>query len=47
MNEMKTKGKENAVLFCVGKKGYEYFYKRDYTILGSYKDFWMNLVTIK
>ena len=36
-------GKENSVLFCVGKKGYEYFYKRDYAVKSYYKDFWMNL----
>ena len=28
---------------CVGKKGYEHFFKRDYTIINHYKDFWMNL----
>jgi F-type H+-transporting ATPase subunit gamma len=36
-------GKENAKLFCIGKKGYEHFYKRDYSIINHYKDFWMNL----
>ena len=41
--EINKVGKENSVLFCVGKKGYEYFYKRDYAVKSYYKDFWMNL----
>ena len=36
-------GKENAELFCIGKKGYEHFFKRDYRIVNHYKDFWVNL----
>ena len=36
-------GKNNAELFCIGKKGFEHFYKRDYNIINHYKDFWMNL----
>ena len=33
-------GKENAYLFCVGKKGFEHFNKRNYNILNHYQDFW-------
>ena len=36
-------GKNNAKLFCIGKKGYEHFNKRDYNIINHYKDFWMTL----
>ena len=36
-------GKNNAELFCIGKKGFEHFYKRDYNIIHQYKDFWKNL----
>jgi len=36
-------GKENSILLCVGKKGYEHFFKRNYSIINHYKDFWMNL----
>ena len=35
--------KENAHLFCIGKKGYEYFKKRNYKIINYYDDLWMNL----
>ena len=41
--EIEQVGKENTVLFCVGKKGYEHFHKRNYQILNNYKDFWTNL----
>jgi len=41
--EINKVGKENAILFCVGKKGYEHFYKRNYKVKTHYKDFWMNL----
>jgi len=36
-------GKENAELFCIGKKGYEYFKKRDYKIAKYYQDLWLEL----
>ena len=36
-------GKDNAELFCIGKKGYEHFHKRNYSIINHYKDFWMSL----
>ena len=41
--EISFVGKENAKLFCIGKKGYEYFYKRDYNVVNHYKDFWSTL----
>ena len=41
--EINKVGKKNAILFCVGKKGYEHFYKRNYTVRVHYKDFWMHL----
>jgi len=37
-------GKENAYLFCIGKKGYEYFKKREYKIINHYIDFWSDLI---
>jgi len=36
-------GKENAQLLCVGKKGYEYFKKRDYNIIKYYENIWNDL----
>jgi len=36
-------GKNNACLFCVGKKGYEHFHKRSYNIEHYYQDFWIGL----
>ena len=41
--EIEKVGKENASLFCVGKKGFEHFNKRNYTILNHYQDFWSDL----
>ena len=41
--EIKQVGKENAELFCLGKKGFEHFSKRDYKINENYTDFWTNL----
>ena len=41
--EIKQYNKENIKLFCIGKKGYEYFSKRGYTIEKYYVDFWNNL----
>ena len=35
--------KERAHLFCIGKKGYEYFKKRNYKIINYYDDLWVNL----
>jgi len=36
-------GKENARLFCIGKKGFEYFKKREYNVINHYTDFWADL----
>ena len=41
--EIQQVGKENAELFCLGKKGFEHFSKRDYKINKNYTDFWVNL----
>ena len=41
--EIEKVGKENAYLFCVGKKGFEHFNKRNYNILNHYQDFWSDL----
>ena len=41
--KIKEIGKENTYLFCIGKKGYEYFYKREYNIINHYVDFWADL----
>ena len=36
-------GKENAILFCIGKKGFEYFSKRDFNVKKYYEDLWVDL----
>ena len=36
-------GHENCLLFCVGKKGYEYFSKRQFNIVEYYEDLWTAL----
>jgi len=41
--EIKKVGKNNTELFCLGKKGYEHFSKRDYKINKNYTDFWTQL----
>ena len=41
--EIKKYNKENIKIFCIGKKGYEYFSKQGYTIEKHYVDFWNNL----
>ena len=41
--EIKQVGKENAELFCLGKKGYEHFSKRNYKINKNYTDYWTQL----
>ena len=41
--EINKIGKDNAKLICIGKKGYEYFYKRNYNVIKEYVDFWNNL----
>jgi F-type H+-transporting ATPase subunit gamma len=42
-NAVRAVGKENAVLFCIGKKGFEYFSKRDFNIEKYYEDLWIDL----
>jgi len=41
--EIKSIGKDNAKLICIGKKGYEYFEKRGYNVIHHYVDFWSDL----
>ena len=36
-------GHENCLLFCVGKKGYEYFSKRQFNVVEYYEDLWTAL----
>ncbi len=40
---IKTAGKENSKLICIGRKGYEYFGKRGYDVVEHYADFWNEL----
>ena len=42
-NEINKIGKDKSSLFCVGKKAFEHFSKRNYNIINHYKDFWMSL----
>ena len=42
-SEINKVGKENAMLFCVGKKGFEHFKKREYNIIYHTTDFWSTL----
>ena len=36
-------GKENVSLICIGRKGRDYFKKREYNVVDSYTDFWSEL----
>ncbi len=36
-------GRENVDLFCIGRKGRDYFNKRDYNIIESHAEFWNDL----
>ena len=40
LNEFNSK---NCFLICIGKKSHDYFKRRDYQILESYRDFWSSL----
>tara|TARA_B100001146_G_scaffold220179_1_gene228462 strand:+ start:370 stop:1224 length:855 start_codon:yes stop_codon:yes gene_type:complete len=40
LNEFNSK---NCFLICIGKKSHDYFKRRDYQILESYRDFWNSL----
>tara|TARA_B110000196_G_scaffold317791_1_gene331681 strand:+ start:48 stop:902 length:855 start_codon:yes stop_codon:yes gene_type:complete len=43
--ELKVKefGTSNSLLICIGKKSHDYFKRRDYNIVESYRDFWNTL----
>ena len=41
--EVSEFGIQNSYLICVGKKSHDYFKRRDYNILESYRDFWDTL----
>lgn len=36
-------GRDNVDLLCIGKKGRDYFVRRDYNVAASYIDFWSGL----
>jgi len=36
-------GNSNSSLICIGKKSHDYFKRRDYDIIDSYRDFWNTL----
>lgn len=42
-SEINAVGKENADLFCIGRRGYEHFKRRNYTIIERHTDFWSDL----
>ena len=42
-NEIDTFGQDNVDLFCIGKKGRDYFKKRDYHISAQHIEFWNEL----
>ncbi|NHZ86462.1 MAG: ATP synthase F1 subunit gamma [Planctomycetia bacterium] len=41
--EIQKIGKENVDLFCIGRRGYEHFKRRNYTIVEKHTDFWAEL----
>lgn len=41
--ETKELGKDNVDLFCIGRRGYEYFKNRNYNIIEQHTDFWAEL----
>ena len=41
--EVSKFGNKNSYLICIGKKSHDYFKRRNYNILDSYKDFWNSL----
>lgn len=41
--EIAKVGKENIELFCIGRRGYDYFKRRDYKIIEEHTDFWADL----
>ena len=42
-NAINAVGKENTILFCIGKKGFEYFSKRNFDVEKYYEDLWLDL----
>jgi len=36
-------GNDNSLLICIGKKSHDYFKRRDFNIIKSYRDFWNTL----
>ncbi len=41
--KVKEFGNSNSSLICIGKKSHDYFKRRDYNIIDSYRDFWNTL----
>ncbi|HJL84796.1 MAG TPA: ATP synthase F1 subunit gamma [Candidatus Marinimicrobia bacterium] len=41
--EIQTSGKVEVDLICVGRRGQDYFRKRDYNVVKSHTDFWSDL----
>ena len=41
--EVQEFGSSNSSLICIGKKSHDYFKRRNYHIIDSYKDFWNTL----
>jgi F-type H+-transporting ATPase subunit gamma len=41
--EIQNIGKENVDLFCIGRRGYEYFKHRNYIIIEEHTNFWADL----
>jgi len=41
--EIAELGKDNVDLFCIGRRGYEYFRNRNYNIIEDHTDFWAEL----
>lgn len=41
--EIDELGKDNVDLFCIGRRGYDYFKNRNYNIVEEHTDFWADL----
>ncbi|MEE8341791.1 MAG: ATP synthase F1 subunit gamma [Candidatus Neomarinimicrobiota bacterium] len=41
--EINKIGKENVDLFCIGRRGYDHFKRRNYKIIEEHTDFWSEL----
>jgi len=42
-SEIEKIGKENVGLFCIGRRGYDHFRRRNYNIIEEHTDFWADL----